>query len=136
MIGTTQAPETQTNASAATTRHVLPRLRLRQRSNDHPMAMFAIIVTAAFVSMALMPSTQSAFASTGFAPQKVADSVRTTEKTGRLPATTETAQACEGQAWGDESLDCLLVIARENGQDRAIRMIADADPDRAAPNVF
>lgn len=118
-----------------TTRYSLPRLRLRQRSADHPMAMFAIIVSAAFATMALSPSSQSAFASTG-ERSEVVDTVRTTAKTSRLPVVNEAARVCEGQAWGDETLDCLLVIARESGKARQIRMIADAGPAGNAPNVF
>lgn len=119
-------------------------LRLRERTDEHPMAMFAVIVSAAFITFALLPSTQSAFASTPARTLTLADvlrtpeeaGVRTTEKTGRLPATSEMAKACEGQAWGDESLDCLLVIAREGGKEGSIRMIADAGPVRTTPNVF
>ena len=119
-------------------------LRLRERGDEHPMAMFAMIVTAAFVTFAMLPSTQSAFASTPAPTMTVADAlrtpdengVRTTAKTGRLPAASEMARACEGQAWGDESLECLLVIAREGGKEGSIRMIADATPVRTTPNVF
>lgn len=119
-------------------------LRLRERSDEHPMAMFAMIVTAAFVTFAMLPSTQSAFASTPARTQTLADvlrtpaddGVRTTAKTSRLPAASEMAKACEGQAWGDESLECLLVIAREGGKEGSLRMIADAAPVRTTPNVF
>lgn len=119
-------------------------LRLRERTDEHPMAMFAMIVAAAFISFALLPSTQSAFASAPAQTLTLADvlragddeGVRTTAKTVRLPAASETARVCEGQAWGDESLECLLVIAREGGKEGSIRMIADAEPVRTTPNVF
>ncbi len=118
--------------------------KLRERTDEHPMAMFAVIVSAAFVTFAVLPSTQSAFASTPAPTLTLADvlrksdddGVRTTAKTGRLPAATETARACEGQAWGDESLECLLVIAREGGKEGSLRMVADAEPVRTTPNVF
>jgi hypothetical protein len=92
----------------------------------------------------MLPSTQSAFASTPAQTMTVADAlrgsdeigVRTTAKTSRLPAASETARACEGEAWGDESLECLLVIAREGGKEGSLRMIADATPVRTTPNVF
>lgn len=118
----------------------IPQLKLRQRTDQHPMAMFAIIVTAAFVSFAMMPDSHSAFAAPTAQPARLAaaaqDEVRTTAKTARLPASNETARVCEGQAWGDESLDCLLQIARDGGQERSLRMIADATPVRSTPNVF
>jgi hypothetical protein len=137
----------KTNTAEASETHLLPQLRLRERTDEHPMAMFAAIVSAAFISFALLPSTQSAFASTPANTMTLADVlrsndkdsadiVRTTAKTGRLPAATETARACEGQAWGDESLECLLVIAREGGKEGSIRMIAEAEPVRTTPNVF
>ena len=140
MFGKIKAQEAQES-------HLLPQLRLRERTDEHPMAMFAAIVSAAFVSFALLPSTQSAFASTPSNTMTLADVlratdkdgddvVRTTAKTGRLPAVSETARTCEGQAWGDESLECLLVIAREGGKEGSLRMIADAEPVRTTPNVF
>ncbi len=127
----------QTTRSTPT--YTLPRLKLRQRSNEHPMAMFAILVSVTFVSLALMPSTQSAFASTGSASApktRLAELAHTTQKTDRLAPASAADRACEGQTWGDETLDCLLMIAREGGQERTIRMIADARPDNTAPNVF
>lgn len=133
------ASATQTTRTISTPRYAMPRLRLRQRSNEHPMAMFAILVSVTFVSLALMPSTQSAFASTGgaSAPKtRLAELSHTTQKTDRLAPASAADRACEGQTWGDETLDCLLMIAREGGQERTIRMIADARPDSTAPNVF
>ncbi|BCH22601.1 hypothetical protein [Mesorhizobium sp. L-8-3] len=114
-----------------------PRIALRQRTQDHPMAMFAVAAAACFLAMALIPTSGPAFAAIGGAPRKIADDVRTTQKTARLPMS-ETERACQGQAWGNESLDCLLVIAREAGDRKArtIRMIANAEPNRQTPNVF
>ena len=42
-----------------------PQLALRQRSNDHPMVMFSVIVATAFLSMALIPTSGPAWASFG-----------------------------------------------------------------------
>lgn len=102
------------------------------------MAASAAIVTAAFVSFAIIPSTQSASAATTVRAAALVEvgEVRTTEKTDRLPAVSEAARICEGQAWGKESADCLVQIARESGAERSIRMIADAQPVHTTPNVF
>lgn len=102
------------------------------------MAASAAIVTAAFVSFAIIPSTLSASAATSArAPALVeVGEVRTTEKTDRLPAASEAARICEGQAWGDEFADCLVQIARESGAERSVRMLADAAPVSTTPNVF
>lgn len=117
-------------------RFIAPRLALRERSANHPMVMFAVAVTAAFASMVLVPTSGPAFASVGGAPVKVTDAVRTTEKTARLPGMSETDLACRGQSWGAETADCLLVIARENGNARPVRMIASAEPNAQTPNIF
>jgi hypothetical protein len=123
-----------------TSAHALPQMNLRERTDQHPMAMFAIIVSAAFISFALMPSTKSAFAAPSAQPARmadvIADGARTTAKSDRLPAANELAKACEGQTWGDESLDCLLQIARAGGKEGSLRMVADAQPMRTTPNVF
>lgn len=114
----------------------IPEIALRRRSHEHPMAMFAVIVTAAFVSMAAFSAQGSAVAAVPGAPARIADVGRTTAKTDRLPAS-EAERACRGQAWGSESLDCLVMIARESGRaDNQIRLIAAAEPNRAAPNIF
>ena len=116
----------------------IPEIALRRRSQEHPMAMFAIIVTAAFTSMVAMSIEGRAVAAG--APLKIAEAIddtsRTTDKTDRLPAS-ETQRACRGQAWGSQSLDCVVMIARESGKaEGAIRLVSADIPNRDAPNVF
>lgn len=113
-----------------------PRLALRQRSNEHPMAMFSVIVATAFLSMALIPTSGPAWASFG-APFKLAEDAVTTAKTYRLPMS-QTDRACRGQAWGAESADCLGVIVAESGLGKArkVRMVARAEPLTDTPNIF
>ena len=114
----------------------IPEIALRRRSAEHPMAMFAVIVTAAFASMVAMSFEGPAVAAVPGAPVRIAVIVCTTAKTDRLPAS-EAERACRGQAWGSETLDCLVMIAREAGKsDNQIRLIAAAEPNRDAPNVF
>jgi len=137
MSGKTETPKFDSNSYGPVRGFDIPKIALRQRSHDHPMMMFAVAATAAFVSMAFIPTSGPAFAAIDGAPRKLADEVRTTEKTSRLPLT-ETERACQGQAWGNESVDCLLVIAKEAGKEKArtIRMIASAEPNKQAPNIF
>ncbi|WP_269931283.1 hypothetical protein [Aminobacter sp. HY435] len=113
-----------------------PRLALRQRANEHPMAMFTVFVFASLSSMALMPSSGPAFASMGSTQHRV-EGTRTTEKTDRLPLS-ESDIACQGQAWGAESEVCLEAIASETGmgEARKVRLIASAEPVRTTPNIF
>lgn len=116
-----------------------PRIALRERSADHPMVMFAMLVSAAFVSMALMmPASSAVLAKPNRAPVKIADQFPETGRTSRLPPMSDTDRACQGQAWGAESEECLVVIARESGktEERKIRMIANAEPLKTVPNVF
>ena len=113
-----------------------PKLALRQRASDHPMAMFIVLAACAFVAMAFTPTIGPAFASLN-PPANVVDGAPTTTKTARLP-TPEIDFACKGQAWGAESADCLRVIAAQSGvhRARAVRMIASAAPLTDTPNVF
>lgn len=113
-----------------------PKLSLRQRASDHPMAMFMLIGICAFVSMMAAPASGPAFASLN-PPANVVEGAQTTLKTARLPEP-EIDFACKGQAWGAESADCLRVIALQSGQHRAraVRMIANAAPLTNTPNVF
>jgi hypothetical protein len=113
-----------------------PRLALRQRSNEHPMVMFSVIVATAFLSMALIPTSGPAWASFG-EPLKLTEVTATTAKTSRLP-TSETDRACRGQTWGAESADCLDVIVKESGsgKPRKIRLVASAEPLTHTPNIF
>jgi hypothetical protein len=112
-----------------------PRLALRQRSSEHPMVMFSVIVATAFLSMALIPTSGPAWAS--FGVPKLSEDTATTAKTYRLPMS-ETDRACLGQAWGAESADCLDVIVKESGagKPRKVRMVASAEPLTGTPNIF
>ncbi|CDX23404.1 conserved exported hypothetical protein [Mesorhizobium sp. ORS 3324] len=113
-----------------------PKLALRQRASDHPMAMFMLIGACAFISMVVAPAAGPAFASLN-PPANVVEGAPTTLKTARLP---ESALdfACKGQNWGAESTECLRAIAEQSGQHRAraVRMIANAAPLTNTPNVF
>ncbi|TGQ45770.1 MULTISPECIES: hypothetical protein [unclassified Mesorhizobium] len=113
-----------------------PKLALRQRASDHPMAMFMVLAACAFVGMAFAPTVGPAFASLN-PPANVVDGAPTTTKTARLPMP-EIDFACKGQAWGAESADCLRAIAEQSGvhKARAVRMIANAAPLTSTPNIF
>ncbi|MDX8435459.1 MULTISPECIES: hypothetical protein [Mesorhizobium] len=113
-----------------------PKLALRQRASDHPMAMFMAIGAIAFAGMFFTPAAGPAFASFD-PPAGVVDGAPTTIKTGRLPMP-QIDFACKGQAWGAESADCLRAIAEQSGKhrERAVRMIANAAPLTSTPNVF
>lgn len=114
-----------------------PKIALRQRSAEHPMIMFFMVVVTAFTAMALVPSAGSAFASfgvTAFAQPAVTTGATAENTTGP----TEIEIACHGQAWGAQDTECLTVIARESGRDEAreVRLIADAGVEPNTPNVF
>jgi hypothetical protein len=113
-----------------------PKLALRQRASDHPMAMFMGLAACAFIGMAATPTVGPAFASLN-PPANLVDGQPTTIKTARLPMPA-TEFACQGQAWGAESADCLRAIAEQSGTHkvRAIRMIANAAPLTDTPNVY
>ncbi|RWM25289.1 hypothetical protein [Mesorhizobium sp.] len=113
-----------------------PKLALRQRASDHPMAMFMLIGACAFLSMVAAPAAGPAFASIN-PPANVVEGAPTTLKTARLPQS-QIEFACKGQNWGAESPDCLRAIAEQSGQHRAraVRMIANAAPLTNTPNVF
>ncbi|MER8378362.1 MULTISPECIES: hypothetical protein [unclassified Mesorhizobium] len=111
-----------------------PKLALRQRASDHPMAMFLLLAAAAFAGMAFTPTVGPAFASLN-PPVNLIDGATTTTKTARLPIP-DIDFACKGQAWGAESLDCLRAIAAQSGKARPVRMIANAAPLADTPNVF
>jgi hypothetical protein len=139
MLGKTKTSEQGHRFHAQERLGRFPRIALRQRSSDHPMVMFAMLVSAAFVSMALMmPASSAVVAKPSGAPVKIADQFRETGKASRLPSMTDAGQACHGQSWGAESEECLVVIARESGKTEArnIRMIANAEPLKTVPNVF
>ncbi len=46
--------------------------------------------------------------------------------------------ACAGQAWGDESLGCLMAIAEAGGRSglQGLRIVSRGEPDRQHPNIF
>lgn len=113
------------------------RMALRQRSAEHPMIMFFIVVATAFTAMALVPSAGSAFASIGVSATAVAEPAIKAEE----PVTaglTDIEITCSGQAWGAENADCLAAIAKDSGRNdaRKVRLIANAEAQTAIPNVF
>lgn len=113
-----------------------PKLALRQRTSDHPMAMFLALAACTFAGMAFTPTVGPAFASLN-PPANIAEGAMTTTRTARLPMPAVDF-ACKGQAWGAESVDCLRAIAQQSGthKARAIRMIASAAPMTNTPNIF
>ena len=98
------------------------------------MVMFTGIVAAAFIWV-LVPSNPGP-AEVASEPLTVSDT-QTTGKTSRLPIS-DLDRVCQGQAWGEETADCLSEIARENGKAAfKVRLIADAAPsDLNTPNIF
>jgi len=134
MSATIHAPEFDRHLEPRARR--FPHLSLRRRASEHPMVMFAILAAAAFSSMAFVPTAGPAFASFG-APVKLNEDVRTTAKLARLPHS-EADIACRGQAWGAESKECLLTIAKLSGVDgdRNIRRLASAEPQKTTPNIY
>jgi hypothetical protein len=135
MFGMTKNPKSDLITQVTERRTVFPRLALRRRSHEHPIAMFGTIVAAAFV-WTLIPG-QPAVTPAASAPIKALDQTTTTGKTSRLPMS-DVDRACQGQAWGGESLECVTMIVRENGKaDLKVRMIADAAPTNPnTPNIF
>jgi hypothetical protein len=113
-----------------------PKLALRQRASDHPMAMFMVLAACAFIGMAFAPTIGPAFASLN-PPANLVEGAQTTTRTARLPMPVIDF-ACRGQAWGAESIDCLRAIAEQSGTHKArtIRMIANAAPLTGTPNIF
>ncbi|WP_421916004.1 hypothetical protein [Mesorhizobium sp.] len=113
-----------------------PKLALRQRASDHPMAMFMVLAGSTFAGMVFVPTVGPTFASWN-PPANVVEGEMTTTKTARLPMP-EIEFACRGQAWGAETADCLRVIAEQSGKHRAsaVRMIANAAPLANTPNIF
>jgi hypothetical protein len=113
-----------------------PKLALRQRASDHPMAMFQMIGACAVISMVIAPAAGPAFASLN-PPANVVEGAATTLKTARLPEP-QIDFACKGQNWGAENAECLRAIAEQSGQHkaRAVRMIANAAPLTNTPNIF
>ncbi|WP_378947901.1 hypothetical protein [Mesorhizobium sp. ANAO-SY3R2] len=133
MSGSKQVTEFESQFQPRPRVYRRPRLAIRQRANEHPMAMFSVLVFVSLASMALVPTSGPAFASMG-TPLRTAEGARATEKTDRL---SETDIACQGQAWGAENEACLLAIAKESGMRGAkVRLIASAEPLHTTPNIF
>lgn len=115
-----------------------PALALRRRSNEHPMVMFATLAGICLGTMALVPTAGPSLTSPDRSMVKPASFVENTGKGPRLQPETDTDIACQGQSWGSEDENCVLMIARQSGRDdvKQIRMIASAEPDTQRPNVF
>lgn len=111
------------------------RLSLRRHSADHPMAMFATLAVAALVTAALMPPAGVTMSSHGAGNAVPAVQRDLPAKGPRLVNSSDADAACQGQAWGAESAQCLSVIARESGREGAqmIRLIAADGP---STNIF
>jgi hypothetical protein len=104
-----------------------PKLALRQRSADHPMIMFFLIVMTAFAAMALVPPSGSAFASFAVSSAVSAPAVESADP-GRAEnvGLSDIEIACQGQAWGAHSAECLATIAKDSGRTdgHKVRVIA------------
>ena len=102
-----------------------PKLALRQRSAEHPMIMFFLVVAAAFTAMAVVPPSGAAFAT--FGVPAVGAASATVDAAGNV-GLTEVEISCHGQIWGAENTACLAAIARESGRatGRTVRVIAGA----------
>ena len=113
-------------------------LELRERSQDHPLVMFGGIVLAAFIWTMMQGDEGVRDASAIRTPIRVVHEASTTPKTSRLPMHPRSDRACAGQGWGEESLECLTMIAREGGKtDFKVRLIAAAAPVHLnTPNTF
>lgn len=136
MFGKTTNPKSDLITQATERRTTFPRLALRERSENHPMVMFATVVAAAFI-WTLAPGETTVSAASAGAPVKEFNETSTTSKTSRLPMS-DVERACEGQSWGGESLECVTMIARESGKtDFKVRLIAEAAPAGLdTPNIF
>lgn len=106
-----------------------PGIALRQRSAEHPMIMFFLVVAAAFTAMAVVPPSGAAFA-TFKAPAAISapavGSASAELDAPRNVGLSEIDIACHSQAWGTESAECLATIARESGRTggHMVRVIA------------
>ena len=137
MSTTIANPKFDLISQATERRTTFPRLALRERSQQHPVVMFTAIAAAAFV-WALVPGEPNmSMAAHAGAPQKIVQETATTSKTSRLHDG-GVDSACKGQGWGSQSVECLTMIARENGKtDLKVRLIAEAAPSTLnTPNIF
>ena len=105
-----------------------PKIALRQRSADHPMIMFFLVVAAAFTAMAVVPPSGAAFASFGVPAAVSAPALDTMPAGPKTVGLSETDIACHGQVWGAESAECLAMIAKQSGRidGRTVRVLAGA----------
>jgi len=101
-----------------------PKISLRQRAADHPMIMFVLIAVAAFTAMAAVPPAGSPLVSFGVSAAVSAPALDAGGRANVGPA--GIGIACQGQAWGAESAECLATIASETGarHGRTVRVIA------------
>jgi hypothetical protein len=100
-----------------------PRLALRQRSQQHPMVLFFLVVITAFSAMTLVPPSGGGIAT--FSASGTSSMPSPGSASGSLAAAAGPSRsdaACHGQAWGAESPDCLATIAGG----RKVRVIAGA----------
>jgi len=104
-----------------------PKLALRQRSAEHPMIMFFLVVAAAFTAMAMVPPSGAAFA-TFKAPVVGSRAASSGFEAPRNIGLSEIEIACHGQTWGAESAECLAMIARDSGRKdgQKVRVVAGA----------
>ena len=137
MSATTANPKDDLVSQATERRTIVARLALRERSQQHPVVMFAGIVTAAFVWTLAPGQPNMSIAAPTAQPVKIVHQASTTQKTSRLPQS-DVDRACKGQGWGGESAECLKMIARDNGKAEVkVRLIADAAPANLnTPNIF
>src|SRR5262245_7439818 len=138
MLRRLKAPESDRRFLASDRFGRFPRVALRERSDNHPMVMFATLVSAAFISMALMSPASAILTAPDGAAAKLGQPAPDSGKTSRLPPVSDSGRACHGQAWGAETEECLLAIIRESGKTETpkIRMIASAERIRNTPNIF
>ena len=113
-------------------------LTLRERLNERPMVVFALIAWGACVSLALTSQPGPTDRAPG-APLTLAEIERASEKHNRLQLPSNSDEACRGQAWGSESAECLALLAREAGREYTgpVRQIASIRPANiTTPNIF
>ena len=91
-------PKEDLIGQATERRTLFQRLALRERSQQHPVVMFATIVAAAFVWTLVPGEPNMSIAAPASAPEKIILETATTTKTSRLPES-DMDRACKGQGW-------------------------------------
>ena len=83
----------------------------REKSADHPMVLFATLAGAAMMAFAFAPQASAADAGIQVAALTIA------ERPVSQPAPSGVAsdRVCAGQAWGHETSDCLIAVAKDSG---------------------